>query len=108
MLVAYEVSLQLVRELRPIVIALRKHDRNLAGQLQQAATSIPLNIAEGCDRRGGDQRRSYEIAAGSAGEVRAALDTTDAWGWPVDTAPARPTLERLCGLMYGLIHGRRR
>jgi four helix bundle protein len=107
-LAAYDVSLDLIRELRPIVTTLRRHDRDLASQLQRAATSISLNIAEGRDRSGGDQRRFYEIAAGSAGEVRAALDTADAWGYPIAVASCGAVLHRVRGLLYGLTHGRRR
>ena len=108
MLAAYDVSLDLIRELRGVVTTLRRHDRDLASQLQRAATSVSLNIAEGRDRSAGDQRRFYEIAAGSAAEVHAALDAAEAWGWPVAVTPSRALLHRLRGLLYGLTHGRRR
>lgn len=108
MLAAYDVSLQLIRSLRGVVCALKKHDRDLACQLHRAASSVALNVAEGRDRSGGDQRHSYEIAAGSAGEVHAALDTAEAWGWPVDVSASRALVARLRALLYGLAHGPRR
>ena len=49
-----------------------------------------------------------DLEAGSAAEVRAALDTAEAWGWPVAVEPSKVILHRLRGLLYGLIHGRRR
>src|SRR5689334_21705528 len=107
MLAAYDVSVDLIRELRGVVTTLRHHDRDLASQLQRAATSVSLNISEGRDRSGGDQRRFYEIAAGSAAEVHAALDAAEAWGWPVAVTPSRALTHRLRGLLYGLTHGRR-
>ncbi|HVV84844.1 MAG TPA: four helix bundle protein [Kofleriaceae bacterium] len=107
MFAAYEVSLELVRELRGVMTALRKHDRELASQLHRAATSIVLNLAEGRDRCGGDQRHCYEIAAGSAGEVRAALDAAEAWGWPLELARSRVVADKLGGLLYGLTRRRR-
>jgi len=105
--VAYEVALQLVRELRPIVPTIQKHDRELADQLSRAASSVMLNLGEGRRRRGGDQRRFFDYAHGSASEVRTALDVADAWGWPIDDGAARITLDRLLGLLWGLTHGPR-
>ena len=107
MFVTYEVSIQLIRQLRPVVTALRRHDRDLATQLHRAANSIALNIAEGRDRCDGDQRRAYEMANGSAAEVHAALDVAEAWGWPVAVGPSRAVLDQLRGLLYGLTRGRR-
>lgn len=107
MLTAYQVSLDLIRELRPIVVALKQYDRDLAGQLQRAATSVTLNLGEGQGRAGGDRRRCYEIATGSAREVGAALDVAAAWEWPVDVVKSRALLHRLGGLLWGLTHGRR-
>ena len=108
MLVAYDVSLELVRELKDVVAVLKKHDRDLANQLQRAASSVCLNVGEGRDRSGGDQRHSYELAAGSASEVNAALELAAAWGWPVATGPSLAIVRRLRALLYGLTHGARR
>ena len=48
--------------------------RALKDQLQRAAASIVLNLAEGSGRTMiGDQRRFYEIALGSLREVQAIL-----------------------------------
>jgi len=99
---AYDVSLELVRELAPIVPAIKKHDRDLADQLRRAASSIVLNISEGSGRAGGDRRRSFEIAAGSAREVLAALDTCAAWGWVVDGKRPRELLDRVLAMLWRL------
>jgi four helix bundle protein len=108
MFAAYDTSLELIRELRTVVAVLRQHDRDLTNQLRRASTSISLNLAEGRERTGGDRRHFFEIARGSASEVRAALDTADAWGWPVTLGPSRAVLDRLGGLLYGLTHARHR
>jgi four helix bundle protein len=107
MLVAYDVSLDLIRSLRPTVEALASRNKDLADQLQCAASSICLNLGEGSRRSKGDQRRFYGYASGSAMEVRAALDTADAWGWVCDADKARRLLDRLLGLLWGLTHERR-
>ena len=102
MLVAYNVALDLVRALRPVVAQLRKHSPEAADQVERAASSIVLNIAEGDRRHGRDPRRFFHIAHGSAGEIRGALDLADAWGWPVESEQARALLDRELGLLWGL------
>jgi four helix bundle protein len=102
MLVAYEVALDLVRALRPVVAQLRNHSSEAANQVERAASSIVLNIAEGDRRRGRDPRRFFDMAHGSAGEIRGALDLADAWGWQVETQQARTLLDRELGLLWGL------
>jgi four helix bundle protein len=93
MLIAYDVALDLIRALRPVVVQLRKHSRDAADQVERAASSIVLNLAEGDRRRGRDPGRFFDMAHGSAGEIRGALDLADAWGWQVDSAQARALLD---------------
>ena len=102
MLVAYDVALDLVRALRPVVAQLRKHSPEAADQVERATSSIVLNLAEGGRRRGRDPRRFYDMAHGSAGEIRGALDLADAWGWRVESAQARTLLDRELALLWGL------
>src|SRR5215468_1158460 len=102
MLVAYDVALDLVRALRPVVAQLRNYSPDAADQVERAASGIVLNLAEGGRRHGRDPRRFWDMAHGSAGEIRGALDLVDAWGWQVDCAQARALLDRELGLLWGL------
>jgi four helix bundle protein len=102
MLVAYTVALDLIRALRPVVAQLRKYSAEAADQVERAASSIVHNLAEGARRNGRDPKRFFDMAHGSAGEIRGALDVADAWGWQVDSEPARALLDRELGLLYGL------
>ena len=77
---AFEVSLELVRALRTPCAVIRRADPKLYTQIRAAATSIPLNLAEGRRRSGKDRKHLWRVAAGSAAEVRAALLTAEAWG----------------------------
>src|SRR5262249_61470719 len=54
MLIAYEVALDLVRALRPVVAQLRSYSPEAADQVERAASSIVLNLAEGGRRHGRD------------------------------------------------------
>jgi four helix bundle protein len=102
MLVAYEVALDLVRALRPVVAQLRQHSAEAADQVERAASSIVLNLAEGYRRHGRDPRRFYVMAQGSASEVLGALDLAEAWGWEIQSERARVLLDRELGLLWGL------
>lgn len=106
--VSLEVAVQLVSELRPIVEVVGKHDSNLSDQMRRAATSVVLNLSEGARRQRGNQQRAYEIAHGEARELLGALDCAAAWGYVLDAARARRTLDRLLGLLWGLTHPGRR
>jgi four helix bundle protein len=88
--------------LKNVVPQVARHDGELAKQLLSAANSVVLNLGEGRRRSGGDQKRFYGYAHGSASEVRAALDVADAWGWAGDASAARAVIDRLLGLLWGL------
>jgi four helix bundle protein len=107
MLIAYQVALELVAELRPLVERIRKHDNTLAKQLVDAMNSTVQNLAEGERHTGGNKRLKYEIAQGEANEVKASLDLALAWGHIADDSVARSKLRRLLGLCWGLTHGSR-
>ena len=102
MLVAYTVALDLVRSLRSVVVELRKYSADAADQVERAASSVVLNIAEGDRRRGRDPQRFFSMANGSAGEILGALDLADAWGWKIESARARELLDREQRLLHGL------
>src|SRR5262245_21217989 len=106
---AYEVALQAVAALRPIAQLLAQHDRDLTTQLKKAASSMPLNIAEGARRAGRDRIQHYRIAAGSAAEARSVLQVAQAWGY-VDAEVAQAPdalLDRVLGMLWRLANPRR-
>ncbi len=80
MFIALQVSLEVIRGLRPVVERLGRHDKDLADQVKRAASSAALNTAEGGKRAGKDAAHFFRIAAGSCAEVRAALGVADGWG----------------------------
>ena len=98
---AYDLALDLVRQLREPLAHIRKHDSDLAKQACRALASVPLNIAEAQGRAGRDRLHHFRIALGSLREVGAALDVAAAFGW-LDEAPSERERDRLCGVLYGL------
>jgi four helix bundle protein len=103
---AFNVAVELVRALNPIVETLRMRSAELADQIDRARMSIVLNISEGARRQGKDRRRFYVIAAGSASEVFGALAIADALGFNLDDRDARHLLDRECALLWRLTHDR--
>ncbi|HEY1697334.1 MAG TPA: four helix bundle protein [Polyangiaceae bacterium] len=81
MLRIYQVILEVLRELRPVMAAIEAHDRDLARQLRRAATSVALNCSEGSGCSGGTRRERYRNALGSARETAACLDSALALGY---------------------------
>ena len=105
-LVALEVAVDLVRQLREPVATLAQRHPSLADELRRAADSVALNTAEGRRRVGKDRLHAFRIAAGSADELVAALRLAEAWGHlrPEAIGPALATGDRLLGLLWGLTH----
>ena len=102
---AYEVALEMVSALRPSVEALGQRDKDLADQVRRAGSSVVLNLAEGARRRGKDRMRFYRIAAGSAAEVKAALEVARAWQYLGTLAEVDGLLDRVLAMLWRLTHG---
>lgn len=99
-----ELGYQLIEELRPLVESIRRRDRSLADQLQRAASSICLNIAEADYSDAGNQRSRFFTAAGSASESKAALRVAIGWRHisPPDAEAAVALLERILAMLWKL------
>ena len=101
---ALEISLDVIRSLRQPLARIRLRDRSLHDQIRSAASSIPLNLAEGRRRAGGDRAHHWRIAAGSADELRAALRVAVAWGdvEDADVSRALDLLDRVLAMLWRL------
>ncbi len=71
----YKVALEFIIVVRNVVEKLPRGNSYLADQLQRAALSVPLNIAEGAGEHSFDEKaRFYRIAKRSATECASILD----------------------------------
>ena len=102
--VAHDLALQIIRQLRPLVYLVQRHDSRLTKQTRDAATSVVLNLAEGNKRKGRDRKHHWSIASGSAEEVRSALRVAQAWGYLAErqTAETLETIDRLQRILWKL------
>lgn len=81
MLRIYPVSLELVRLVAPYVERIRRHHPELALQLEDATTRIPLNLAEGMYSRGRNRTARYHFAMGTAREAFGCLEVAEVRGF---------------------------
>ena len=81
MLRIYDVTLEVLRGMRPLMEQIGRHDRSLEDQARRAAASVALNIAEGSGSRGKNRGLRYSTALGSARETRACLQVAGALGY---------------------------
>jgi four helix bundle protein len=103
---AFTVAIELVSALRSPLEILRQRDRDLEAQVRRAASSIALNASEANRRDGRDRAPLFRVAAGSAAEVRAALDVAEAWGYfeRATLTTARALLDRELAVLWRLTH----
>ena len=103
---AQELSFQAIEALSPIVRKLKSRSGSLADQLERAATSVALNIAEGNHVQPGNRRARFFTASGSAHESLAALRSAVCWGHvqAAEAEPARELLQRIVAILGKLTH----
>ena len=99
--IAYDLSLQLVEALAPVIGHIERRDKDLARQLRRAASSVSLNLAEGNHSDPGNRRARFFTAAGSAKETQAALHVAIAWGY-VDASDVAHLADRVVAVTYRL------
>ena len=97
---AYSIGLEIIRQLAIVVPQVKRHNADLAKQMVRAGNSITLNLNEGSRRFGEDRAYHYTVAAGSANEVLAGLDTAEAWGWVIESAVIRDRIDHLLAVLW--------
>jgi four helix bundle protein len=103
MLRIYDDAIAMLEMLAVYIAAIERHDTDLAKQLRRAGASVALNIAEGSYARGGNRKALYNVALGSAKEVRACLDVARALKYlaAIDESIAAK-LSSICAVLYRL------
>lgn len=103
------VAREVGRSIREPMRAIRKRDAELGDQIQRAVISAILNVNEASRRVAKDRVNRYRMAAGSAAEVRAALELAIDWQYvdEREVAASLGLLDRLLALLWRLEHPRR-
>ena len=106
MLQVHIVAIEMIREVKPLIDRIARHDRSLAKQVRESASSVALNIGEGARSIGGHERERFGTAAGSASETRSALEVAAAWGYikEHEREPVDDKLDRIAATLWRLTH----
>lgn len=100
------ISLKVLEELETVETKLRQRRKSLADQVERAAESVALNVAEGRKRKGLDRADFWRRAAGSADELTTALMIAQARGYitAADFAAIDQLLDRVRAMLWKLTH----
>ena len=104
----YRIAIEFVVIANEIAEQLPRGRGYLADQLQRAATSIPLNIAEGAgEYSSGDKARFYRMGRRSATECAAILDVCQRLRLVPEDAytTARELLIRIVSMLVRMVRG---
>jgi four helix bundle protein len=98
------LAISAIETLRPVVVRIRRCDRDLGEQIRRALSSVALNIGEACGTDGGNRVARFSTAAGSNAEVRAALRVAVAWGYVsvIQVESGEQLLDRIAAMLYRL------
>ena len=103
MLRIYDVVIEAMGEMRPVISQIERRDADLARQMRRAFSSVALNLAEGAGVRGGLRKARYETALGSMQEVMACVDVARAMGYVGAIEPgAAERMRRVVGTLVKL------
>jgi four helix bundle protein len=104
----YQVAMEFVARANDIVEQLPRGRGYLGDQLQRAASSIVLNVAEGAGKFSpADKAVFYTRARASATECAAVLDVCRKLNLITDTDTHKAMLERISQMLTKLIKSRR-
>ena len=108
-LLAWQQGIALVKVVYQLTSTFPKSELYaLTSQMRRAAVSVPANIAEGVARNTtGDFLRFLHIARGSLSELETYVVLARELGYASDTQQIDAHLERVFGLVGGLINSQR-
>jgi len=103
MLKIYAVILEVVREVRPVIVEIERKDPDLGRQMRRATCSVALNVSEGMYSRGKSQAARYHTAMGSMRETLSCIEVGMALGYVggVDAA-LLDRIDRIVATLYKL------
>ncbi len=103
MLKIYDVALEVVTELGPVIDLIKRKNRNLGDQLDRAVVAVPLAIAEGAYVRGGNRNVAYQRGISEMRESIACCDVAAARGYARVPAATLAKMRRVVGTLVNVV-----
>jgi four helix bundle protein len=109
-LLAWQEAIGLVKGVYALTVAFPSHELYaLTSQMRRAAISVPSNIAEGAARTGRKEFLQFlSVSRGSLSELETQLLIARELGYVDDMADVTAQVERLFGLIGGLMNSLQR
>ena len=105
MLRIYDVILDWISTVAPVIRAIAQVDRHLADQLRRCSTAVVLNVSEGMGASGGRKRAAYDVALGEMREAVGAIDLAVRLGYVKAFGEAdADRQDRIVGTLVKLAH----
>lgn len=104
--IVYDLTLQMLRELKPLIEQVRRHSPSLADQMERSGQGTLLNQAESRSSRGKNEAAKLQLALTECREVRAALQLSVAWGYLGEAASASvdDKLDQIAAILWVLVY----
>jgi len=102
MLEVERVALEIMDRMEKVVEAIGRHRRSLADQVDRAAESLSLNVAEGLGRIARDRTHQLRIAYASGRELRFALLIAQRRRYIGEEKELMGLIDRELALIYGV------
>ncbi len=101
---AYNVTIELIHALRPVLKRIEARETDLARQLRRAASSTLQNICEANKRVNRDRANRFRIAGGEAAEVKGSLEVAVAFEYVerCEVVAALELADRICAMTFRL------
>ena len=105
----YEIAIAMVKSVCALSRKVQQFDPDLARQMRKAATSVPLNMAEGWHAVAGNRIVRFQTAMTESRETIACLDTSVAVGYLSDAEVAvdLDRLDHIVAVMWKLARRRK-
>ena len=107
-LLVLELALDVLQRIAPLVGKIREGNKRLADQIEDAATSMVLNLGEAAGNTRGTRRARLDSALGSTEETTVGLRAAAALGYldERDLTPVLVDLRRVAAMTWRWLHRR--